>query len=445
MLFSDLSPANIAAIAVGVLVFLSLLCLFFSLRANLRCRLMADLPTSKTLGVFIGLVELKGTIESEEPLVSHLAGERCVWYRWSVEEHWSRTVTESYTDSDGNRRTRTRTESGWKTVASDCRMRPFYLKDDLGIIRVVPEGAEVHPVKIFHETCRRNDPLYYEKGPRRGVSHSTGRRRFSESALPLHHSLYLVGQARLRDDVVAPEIAHDPEAKMFFLSTESEEYHHSSNRWMFWLLAMLGLILASAMPAVFIFTLEWEPVRLIPYYFLSGLVFLLLWGIGWTWTVYNSLIGLKNRVSQGWSNVDVQLKRRHDLIPNIVEVIEGVRGHEKEVQESVADLRKQAMATEPGAEGPDPEACSGRLLALMEQYPELKANENFMQLQKQLSETEQRIALARSYFNDLAMFYNNRREVFPDRFLATLAGMKPQKYIAAENFERAPVQVQLID
>jgi hypothetical protein len=62
-----------------------------------------------------------------------------------------------------------------------------------------------------------------------------------------------------------------------------------------------------------------------------------------------------------------------------------------------------------------------------------------------LSETEQRIALARSYFNDLAMFYNNRREVFPDRFLATLAGMKPQKYIAAENFERAPVQVQLID
>ena len=90
---------------------LGLSCLFFALRAGKRKRLMDNLPTSKTTGVFIGLVELKGTAEAERPLISYLAGQSCVHYQWRVEEHWSRSVTETETDSDGKTRTRTRQES----------------------------------------------------------------------------------------------------------------------------------------------------------------------------------------------------------------------------------------------------------------------------------------------------------------------------------------------
>src|SRR5579864_9561044 len=92
---------------------LGLLFFFLAIRAGRRQRLIDDLPTSKTTGVFIGLVELKGTAEAERPLVSFLAEESCVHFSWHVDEHWSRTVTETYTDSEGRTQTRTRTESGW--------------------------------------------------------------------------------------------------------------------------------------------------------------------------------------------------------------------------------------------------------------------------------------------------------------------------------------------
>ena len=96
---------------------LGLVLFFLALRAGRRQRLLSDLPTSKTTGVFIGLVELKGTAEAEQPLVSFLAEASCVYFQWHVDEHWSRTVTETYTDSEGRTQTRTRTESGWTTIA----------------------------------------------------------------------------------------------------------------------------------------------------------------------------------------------------------------------------------------------------------------------------------------------------------------------------------------
>ena len=121
---------------------LSLLCLAGAFRAGRRRWLVDNLPTSKTTGVFIGLVELKGTAESARPLTSYLAQEPCVHYQWSVEEHWSRTVTETYTDSEGKTPTRTREESGWTTVANGSEMTPFFLQDDCGVILVRPEGAD---------------------------------------------------------------------------------------------------------------------------------------------------------------------------------------------------------------------------------------------------------------------------------------------------------------
>src|SRR4051812_28073446 len=157
-----------------------------SMRAGRRKRLVNDLPTSKTTGVFIGLAELKGTAETDSPLRSFLAESECVVYNWTVQEHWSRTVTETYTDSKGNLQTRTRHESGWTTVASGGEMTPFYLKDDCGVVQIVPEGATIEPQTIFSETCTPLNSLYYGKGPAGAVSHSDFQRQFIEKAISLH-------------------------------------------------------------------------------------------------------------------------------------------------------------------------------------------------------------------------------------------------------------------
>jgi len=127
-----------------------------------RRRMLADMPTSKTQGVFIGQVELKGTAESETPLSSYLAGERCVLYLWQVEEHWSRTVHETYRDAQGHTQTRMRVESGWTRVASGQELPPFYLKDDTGVIRILPEGANIHGKTTFDKTVGR--VIYHRAG-----------------------------------------------------------------------------------------------------------------------------------------------------------------------------------------------------------------------------------------------------------------------------------------
>lgn len=234
--------ANGLPIAAGVLALLSL---WAALRANRRRRLLDNLPTSKTTGVFLGLVELKGTAESEAPLTSYLAEIPCVFHRWRVEEHWSRTVTETYTDAQGKTRTRTRRESGWHTVAEGGQSQTFYLKDDCGVIRIHPEGARVEAARVFERIVRRGDPLYYGKGPIRAVAHSDHRRRFIEEAIPLHAPLYVMGRAREREDVVAPEIAADKEAPMFLISTRDEKAVSRGMAIRYWAWLVMGGLLAA--------------------------------------------------------------------------------------------------------------------------------------------------------------------------------------------------------
>lgn len=424
---------------------LGALCIFGSVRSGRRKRLVDDTPTSKTTGVFIGLVEVKGSAESSAPLVSYLAGCRCVHYAWSVDEHWQRTVTETYTDSDGRTRTRTRVESGWTTVDSGGGMIPFYLQDDMGAILVRPDGAEIEPKTVFDRTCTMLDPLYYGKGPLLGVMNSTGVRRFSERAIPLHTNLYVMGQSRERADVVAPEIAHDKDAPIFLISTRSEEQVSSGMGWAYWLWGIFGLALAVAGFVIRDNESGLDPVNRIGWYVLAGIVYLLGWSLGWVWMVFNSLVGLRQRVRQAWATLDVQLKRRHDLIPNLVEVVKGLRDHESNLQTELAELRNQAGATPPGEAGADFHGVGKMVIGIAERYPELKAQESFLELQRELVNTEQRIALARGYFNEIATFYNTRLEIVPDRFIAQLANLQPQALLAAADFERAPVAVEFAE
>jgi hypothetical protein len=418
-------------------------CLIMAFRSLRKKRLIDDLPTSKTQGVFIGLSELKGTAESDMPLTSYLAGVRCVYYAWQVEEEWSRVVTTTTTDSKGHTTTSTHTETGWTSVAHGVESIPFYLKDDTGILRIVPEGAKITGNSTFNQTCSPGDALYFGKGPAAQIANSTHRRRFSETALPLHATLYVMGQARERQDIVAAEIARDKEAAMFLISTRTEKQISSGyHRWFwFWLVLGLGVIVGGTIawemwgksPA----GLSWQASVIVVGGFMVALI------LGWLWTVHNSLVNLHHMVEQGWSQVEVQLKRRHDLIPNLENIVKGYRDYESGTVTLLAELRTQTEATPPGVAGADFKGISPLLRVVIERYPDLKASESFLKLQQALTDTEQRIALARDYFNNVATFYNTRLEIIPDRFAAALARLRPRALMSAADFERAPVEVKL--
>ncbi len=431
-----------------VLVSGALICglfLVLAFRAFWRQRLINDNPTSKAQGVFIGLTEVKGTAEAEAPLTSYLAAARCIYYAWQVQEHWSRTVTETYRDAQGRMHTRTRTESGWQTVADDRQSIPFYIKDDTGVVRVLPEKASIEGVRIFDKTVSRGDPLYFDRGPASEIANSTHRRRFVETIILLHAPLYVVGQARQRQDVAAAEIAYDKNCPMFVISTRSEKQVSAGFGLRFWLWLTLGIIIALATALGWQLMLPggspaaWQP------YAIAGVIYLLAAALGWTWTVYNSFVNLHHRVEQAWSQVDIQLKRRSDLIPNLVHAVEGYREHEKLTQTLLAALRSQSTATPPGVAGPDFKSLLPEIRVTVESYPELKANQSFLSLQQALVDSEQRIALARDYFNEITTFYNTRLEVFPDRWLGAIARLRPRLLLSSADFERAPVPVNLAD
>jgi LemA protein len=149
---------------------------------------------------------------------------------------------------------------------------------------------------------------------------------------------------------------------------------------------------------------------------------------------YNGLIRLRNQLRNAWAQIDVQLKRRHDLIPNLVETVKGYKIHERETLEAVTKARKIALeATSAGAaeRGKVEGELSGalaRLLAVVERYPDLKANQNFLALQEELTSTENKISFSRQYYNDSALRLNNKIQMFPSNMVAAMTGFKPGEF-----------------
>ena len=410
--------------------------------AACRKQLLIDnLPTSKTSGVFMGLVELKGTADSETPMKSQMAEVPCVWFRFTVRERSSREESESYTDSDGNHQTRSVTKTEWTTIAQATQdSTPFFLKDDRGVIRIQPKGAKIEPQSVLSRTCTRSDPLY-DRVFHGEVPHSDGVREFKEEAIRLHSRIFVVGHARQRRDIVAAEIAADAEAPIFLISTKSEE-SVSRRLWLvFWGLGLLGLALACVGLDVREHNLRDQHPALMGFV-RAGVGYASLWLAGWLVMMCNSLFDLRQRVRRAWANIDVELKRRADLLPNLTKIVTGMLEHEHKVQNLIAAMRAQGSATAPGKTGPDPAALSAPLKIIAEAYPQLKAQGLFLKLQKQLAETEDRIALARSYFNDIATFYNTRIAVFPDGLLAGLLGMRTHLLMNEAGFVRAPMQMK---
>ncbi len=176
---------------------------------------------------------------------------------------------------------------------------------------------------------------------------------------------------------------------------------------------------------------------------LGALAVLAMWVIG----VYNRLVGLRNQKENGWRQIDVQLKRRHDLIPNLVNTVRGAMEFERDTLTAVMDARARAMAATGPAEAGRTEGALtqalGRLFALAENYPQLTANENVRMLQEELASTENKVGFARQFYNDIATKYNIAREVFPANMVAGFFHFGPAELF--EVTEPAERQVPAVD
>jgi len=179
------------------------------------------------------------------------------------------------------------------------------------------------------------------------------------------------------------------------------------------------------------------------YIILAVIIIIIFWLI----FTYNRLITLVNRAKEAWSDIDVQLKRRHDLIPNLVETVKGYASHERELFEKVTEARTRAMGAQGLKEKAEAEnALSSTLktlFAVSENYPQLKASENFLELQQELRDTEDKIQAARRFYNSNVRDLNIKIEVFPAKLVASVFGFKPMEFFELEEAgEREPVKVQ---
>ncbi|HET6441655.1 MAG TPA: LemA family protein [Phycisphaerae bacterium] len=156
----------------------------------------------------------------------------------------------------------------------------------------------------------------------------------------------------------------------------------------------------------------------------------------WFVFTYNGLVRLRNQVKNAWSQIDVQLKRRYDLIPNIVETVKGYAAHEKETFERVVQARQRGIDASDVKQQQEAEnmitGALRQLFALSEAYPNLKANENFLALQEELSSTENKIGFARQYYNDTVKDFNTRQEMFPANLVASMLGFQPSEFFEIE-------------
>ena len=166
----------------------------------------------------------------------------------------------------------------------------------------------------------------------------------------------------------------------------------------------------------------------------------------WLIAVYNGLIRLKNRTDEAWSDIDVQLKRRYDLIPNLVNTVKGYATHEKELFEKVTAARTAAMgASTPHDKEQAENMLSGTLkslFAVAENYPDLKANQNFLELQRELTDTEDKIQAARRFYNGNVRDFNTKIEVFPNNLIAGILNFTKREFFEAEGGEKEPVKVE---
>ena len=475
-------------------VALALFLVWLSYRSLKRKRLIENVPSTKVLGITMGLNEVTGTVVCDEPLASHVSEQPCTWYRYTIEEYFQRVSTE--TDEEGNESEET--DEGWEQIEAGDDSCPFLLRDDTGSVRVVPDGAEFTGRLVAERRFERPplsvldvNPLMNRRKPppgaldpadrraasdwdggadrfeligdddrvfaavrRREHKGGTGFYRVREHIIVPGDELYVLGSGRCREDVAEPELAYDKIDDVLVLSVESEESLVRSHLWtaIAGFLGALGALLAGAWMLA---EAEKLPLTVPRDLVFLALAYLVGWALLYSVLLYNGLIDVRHRVLRSWSLIDVQLKRRHDLIPRLADCVKGYAAHEQEVQEAVAVLRsgkKPRTADGMPSKGQIRKGARaalaqreamGRLLAVGEAYPDLKASGVFQELHTNLVDTEDRIALARRFFNDSVTAYNDRIATVPDVFVARLARLTPAILYRIDDAESKSVPVSL--
>lgn len=182
---------------------------------------------------------------------------------------------------------------------------------------------------------------------------------------------------------------------------------------------------------------------MIGWFIIAAVVFIIVWFV----IIYNRLVSLRNDVQNSWKQIDVQLKRRHDLIPNLVSTVKGAMEYEQDTLEKVISARAKAVAASTPHAKTEAEnvltQALGRLFAVMENYPALTANQNVMHLQEELTTTENRIAFARQLYNDLVANYRTMLQVFPNNLVSSILNFTPEDYFEAEQAARVVPEVNL--
>ena len=374
-------------------------------------RLLKDVPHTPVLGIFVGLVETAGTVRRDDAPRATLSGIPSVHYSWSVREHWRRT--ETYRDSKG--RTRTRVRHGSDVVASGDATMDFVLADETGSIVVRSKGASWTPRTTFSEQVSRGHPLYDTHAPGRVVSGSTGVRTFTEVAVPVGSKAWVMANARPSSGGDTLELGAGGEEGIFMISLSGESSHLSGAR----AIAVVGLVLGTACAAAAGAGLARLVAGLAPgadgvAIAIAAVFGLAAWtavvGAIWVGIVRNGAVRVRTRWERAASLVDVQLKRRADLIPNLVAVTKGTAAHESSVQRAVAELRAGA-------------ASQGILRILAEAYPSLTADQAFLSLQRQLADTESRIAESRKFEIESRKALLERLSTFPEGAVARVMGV----------------------
>jgi LemA protein len=405
--------------------------------------LIADLPTSDAAHVFVGMNEVKGTVApAGNPIVAPFTAIQCVWYRSLLERE----------EQSGDNKS-------WKTVEDVTSEAPFWIQDHSGHVLVRPKGASVYARDRVRDEHAGRPTRYNSMSVLAAPAEDPGfltrlftgsqRYRTTEWVLRPDEAVYLLGHASLRTDTIALEFSpYHPlsgaKQGSLFISSGDESRAASRTLWQGVGLLMLAFAGAVTIP------LEWQLLQTVDegtqttaelYEAAKGgmtlvvLAFVLALPVVTVVRIYNRLVEVRNRAQAAWSLVDVHLRRRHDLIPQLVTVVEAAASHERSVQEAVAAARSGAEPP-PSRALPDRETlqraaavdeadrtASRSLLAVAEAYPELRADASFAQLAEQITVSEDGIAFARTFYNDALTVMEDRRRQFPGVLLAPFVTM----------------------
>ncbi len=388
----------------GAAVLSGLVLVRFGIRKVRNKRCIENIPTSRTTGAAYGLCELKGFValaEAEEPLTGPLTHVPCIQYHYTIKE-----------------RRRSGKKTKWVTILDEEQSRPFLCRDANGAIKIDPAGATVYSQ---HRATKRS-----------------GKWRYTESRLELQDPLYAIGACVVDETTGETLKLNKPEDDYpFILSnlTEARVMHKVATTGVVLLnLAFSALLLAGlvlfGLSGSFAAT-DYLAAALITPVFMTGVMLILH---------YNDLVFLRERVERNWSNIEVSLKKRHDLIPNLEKMVKAYMAHEAGVQEAMAAMRS-SLAQEQGApRDPDrigalmasEQQAAVRMLGLMEDYPALKADQNVSLLMAKLVGVENELAMMRTGYNQAVEAYNTRISVIPDVIFAKLFGFRLRTFLQAE-------------